>query len=505
MKVVLNFKIFVVLLCSCLTSAAFSQNDSFDNLDNFVGQAMQDWGTPGVAIGIVRNDSVLLAKGFGVKKLGSNNKVDAHTLFAVASNSKAFTAALIGTMVDNGKLRWDDRVVDHLSDFQMFDPYVTRELNLKDLMTHRSGLPLYGGDRLWIGGGKSREHIVHQVRYLQPNAPFRTKFQYNNLMWLVAGQVYAAVAGHSWDDGIKSRIFQPLGMGESLTSITELAGKNYATPHEAMNGKVRPIDYDNVDSVGPAAGINSNVLDMIKWMRLNLGNGTFEGKQILSRLVSAEIHTAQIPTRITNFNKEKLNMRFASYGLGYGIQEFKGYKMVRHSGGLSGMISLQVLIPEKNIGVVVLTNRAPNTLPWVIAYTILEQMLGFSQTDWNAEFLALREKGGMAKEAKAQKLLSERSRGTKPSLSLSAYTGDYFEDFSGPAKMKIKDGKLVFNYKPRYVADLEHWHFDTFRVMWRNPIYDMPAESFANFQLNENGNVSKVTITFYEPVTFVKK
>ncbi len=499
-----RFKTILCVLYVCVATAVFSQNSSFDNLDGFIEHAMQDWGTPGVAIGIVRNDSVLLAKGFGVKKLGSKEKVDAHTLFAVASNSKAFTAALIGMLVDEGKLTWDDRVVEHLNNFQMFDPYVTREINLRDLMTHRSGLPVFGGDRLWIGGGKSREHIVHQVRYLQPSAPFRTKYQYNNLMWLVAGQVYAAVTGHSWDDGIKQRIFSPLGMGESNTSTNQLKN-NFAIPHESIDGKIRPIDYDNVDTVGPAASINSNVLDMMKWMRLNLSNGTFEGTQILSRRVSAEMQSIQIPNNISSFNREKLNMRFSGYGLGYGIQEFKGYKMVRHSGGLSGMISLQVLIPKKNIGIIVLSNRAPNSLPWVISYTILDQMLGFTQTDWNAEYLTLKEKSKKAREVKREQLLVERAHETQPSLKLSDYVGDYFEDFSGTAKVEMQDNRLQFNYKPRYIADLEHWHFNTFRVKWRNPIFDMPAESFATFKLDEKGTVSEVTITFYQPITFVKK
>ncbi|MDZ7307574.1 MAG: beta-lactamase family protein, partial [candidate division KSB1 bacterium] len=227
------------------SSAAPGQTLSLKRLDAYIEQARVQWEVPGLAVALVQNDSIIFAKGYGARELGKPGRVDAHTLFAVASNTKAFTAALLGLLVDAGKLTWDDRVVQHLPGFQMYDPYVTRELNLVDLLTHRSGLPVFGGDHLWIGARLSREEIMRRLRFLPPSAPLRTKFQYQNLMYLVAGQIIPAVTDTSWDDFIQARLLAPLGMRETVTSIRFLAGRdNVATPHEMVAGRIAAIPYD---------------------------------------------------------------------------------------------------------------------------------------------------------------------------------------------------------------------------------------------------------------------
>lgn len=482
-----------------------AQLPQLEDLDPYVEKSMRDWQTPGLAVAIVRNDSMIFAKGYGLRELGKKDNVDEHTLFAVASNSKAFTAALLGMLVDEGKLDWDDRVTEYLSNFQMFDPYVTREINIKDLLTHRSGLPVFGGDHLWIGDGGSREHIVRQLRYLEPNAQFRTVFQYNNLMWLVAGQVFATIAGQTWDDGIKKRIFKPLGMKQSNTSVRYLESiENVATPHEMVAGKLKSIEYDNVDNVAPAGAINSNVIDMAKWMRLNLNGGVYEGQQLLSSEVMREMHSIQIPTKISSFNEEKLGMRFSGYGLGWRISDYKGRKMIRHSGGLSGMISLQTLMPEENLGVMAMTNLAPNSLPWVVTYRILDALFGEPKVDWNEEFLKRRKAREKRLQEVEAELQSKRIKGTKPSLQLEDYTGQYFDKLSGEAEVRLENGGLVFDYNPRHVGDLQHWHYNTFRVIWRHPIFDMSPKSFLQFNLDEMGRVANLRVTFYDPITFTK-
>lgn len=500
---VLLFAFFSLLLLASGSNQTFARTDALRNLDAYVEKAIKDWEVPGLAIAIVQDDSLIYAKGYGVRELGKEAKVDKYTLFAVASNTKAFTAALIGMLVEEDKISWDDRAADYLREFQMYDPYVTREIAIRDLLTHRSGLPTYGGDHLWIGSTLSREEIISRLRYLRPTASFRTKFQYQNLMFLVAGQIIPEISGKSWDESIKERLFKPLGMNQSNISIRELKKMaNVATPHEAVKGKIVPIVYDNVDSVAPAGGINSNVVEMSRWMRLNLNNGTFEGKQILSPEIMREMHSIQFPLRVSPSREKEFGTRFAGYGLGWGISDYKGHKMISHGGGLSGMISYQALIPEKNLGVIVCTNFAPNNLASALTYKILDGLLGEPERDWSAEFLKRKKEAAEKKKKDEEELQIKRVKGTRPFLKLKEYTGKYFDKLSGEAEVRIEDNRLVFDYNPRHVGDLEHWHYDTFRVHWRHPIFDMPEKSFLTFYLDEAGKAAKLKVTFYDPIYF---
>ncbi len=483
----------------------YPQVDPLHKLDPYVEKAMKDWQVPGLAISIVKDDSLIFAKGYGVRELGQEDKVDEHTIFAVASNTKAFTAALLGMLVDEGKINWDDHVVDYMRDFQMYDPYVTREIRIRDLLTHRSGLPTFGGDHLWIGSTRSRDEIISRIRYLKPTLPFRTKFQYQNLMFLVAGELIPKLTEQSWDDAINERIFKPLGMVESITTMKELKQKeNVATPHEIVEGKVAPVEYDFTDNTAPAGAIKSNVVDMAQWMRLNLNGGVYKGKKILIPKVIKEMHTIQFPLPISSFSEEKLGTRFAGYGLGWSIYDYKGRKIISHGGGLSGMISYQVLVPEEKLGVIVLTNFAPNSLPRVLTYRILDAFFGEPEQDWNIIYLEQKKKADEKKKKAEKELQEKRAQKTKPSLKLEEYAGKYFDDLSGEAEVRLENDKIVFDYNPRHIGDLEHWHHNTFRVIWQNPIFDMSPKSFLTFYLDEKGKVEKLKVTFYDPIYFSK-
>jgi len=494
------------LLLFCLVLGilpVLGQVSFLKDLDRYIEKSRQDWEIPGLAVAIVKDDSVIFAKGYGVREIGKGAKVDEHTLFAVASNTKAFTASVLGMLVDEGKLNWDDRVTDYMDNFHMYDPYVTREITVRDLLTHRSGLPTFGGDHLWIGSSRSREEIISGLRYLKPSASFRTKYQYQNLMFLVAGQIIPEITGQTWDQAVKERIFEPLGMKESNTSVRYLEErKNVATPHEIVDGRLVPIKYDNVDGIAPAGAINSNVVDMARWMRLNLNRGVCEGTQILSPKIIREVHTIQFPLPVSSFSEENFGTRFSGYGLGWSISDFKGHKMVSHGGGLSGMISLQTLIPEKNLGVIVLTNFAPHSLTRALTYRILDALLGEPERDWSAEYLDRRKKAQERQKIAEKELQARRIKTTKPSLQLEAYTGRYFDELSGEVEVRLKKGRLVFDYNLRHIGDLEHWHYDTFRVTWRHGIFDMPGKSFLMFYLDEKGKVAKLRITFYDPIYF---
>lgn len=270
-----------LLIIAAFGRVAPARQDPLEGLDQYITEAMRSWEVPGLAIAIVKDDRVLLAKGYGVRKLGDPAPVNEHTLFAIGSASKAFTAASIAMLVDEGKLKWDDPVTNYLPGFQLFDPYATRELTVRDLLCHRSGLER--ADLLWYGSAFGREEILRRIRYLKPSWSFRSRFGYQNIMFLAAGQIIPAITGKSWDDFVKERLFAPLGMSSSNTSVRDLArSDNSATPHAKIEGKVEPIAWRNIDNVAPAGSINSSAADMAQWIRLNLNWGKFNDKQLIS-------------------------------------------------------------------------------------------------------------------------------------------------------------------------------------------------------------------------------
>ncbi|MCA9731466.1 MAG: serine hydrolase [Deferribacteres bacterium] len=477
------------------------------DFNKYAKQVLNDWQTPGAAVAVVQGDKVVFAQGYGVRALGKPDKIDRNTLFAVASNTKAFTAALLGLLEHEGKIQWDDPICDYRPGFAMFDPYVSRNLSFRDVLTHRSGLSTFGGDHLWIGHTLSRDEIIARLRYLEPTQSFRSHFQYQNLMYLVAGEMIPAITSQSWDDAMREKFFEPLGMDNTWLSIRDLEGKdNVASPHESVDfGPLQVIPYDFLDNIAPAAAINSSVSDMTKWMIVNMNGGMFGDKRILPESLVNEMQRVQIPLRISKLASEELHTNFNGYGLGWGISEYNGYKSVGHGGGMSGMISRQIMLPEKKLGVIVLTNRAPTMVHVILSYTLLDQFLGIEGRDWNKIYLEMEERQKSRMVAKEEKLRSERHLNTTASLPLTDYVGTYSSLSSGPAKITLNDSSLFFDYNVRHRGPLEHWHHDTFRVHWINPISDMEPVTFLQFRLNPDGNVQELTVKFYDPLTFIRE
>ncbi len=473
----------------------------------YAKKVLDDWKTPGAAVAVVLGDSIVFARGYGVRTLGKPDRVDSRTLFAVASNTKAFTAALVGLLVHEGKIEWDDPISTYRRDFQMFDPYVTRNLSFRDLLCHRSGLSTFAGDHLWIGHNLSRDEIISRLRFLEPTRPFRTHFQYQNLMFLVAGEMIPTITGQSWDEAMRQRFFEPLGMQDSNLSIRDLQGReNVAGPHERVDGgPLQVIPYDFLDNIAPAAGINSSVRDMAQWMIVNMNKGRYHDKQILPENLVGEMQQVQFPLRVSKMAAELLNANYAGYGLGWGIGEYNGFKSVGHGGGMSGMISQQIMLPQKKLGVIVLTNRAPTAAHRILCYSLLDHYLGIEGRDWNKIYLKQKERREKFKAEREKKMFSERHLDTKPSLPLSSYVGTYSSLSSGDAIVRLRDGKLIFDYNARHIGTLEHWHYDTFRVHWKNPISDMEPVTFLQFKLDKSGKVDDLTVTFYDPLIFKKK
>jgi CubicO group peptidase (beta-lactamase class C family) len=467
-------------------------------IDDYAVKTGQDWKVPGFAVAIVKDDKVVFAKGYGVRELNKSETVDADTLFAIASNSKAFTAAALAILVDEGKVKWDDPVTKYLPWFQLYDPWVTREMTLRDLLSHRSGLATFSGDLLWYESEYSREELVRRLRFIKPVSSFRSRFGYQNIMYVAAGEVILAVTGKTWDEFIRERFFAPLGMTRTITSHQQLsAATNVATPHNETEGKLRVIRYGKVDNAGAAGAIKSSVTDIAQWIRLQLGRGTFSGKKIFSADRSREMWTPHILFSAISEQGEKLNptTHFNMYGLGWLLNDYQGRKIISHGGGLDGMVSRVALIPEEGLGVVVLTN-SESAATNVISNRIVDLFIGAPRRDWNAELLGRFNQSKATEQAAIKKVEDSRIPNTKPSLPLASYAGTYGGVMYGDAKVSEENGKLVVRFvpSPLFVGDLEHWHFDIFRIKWRDSIVYPFRPGFVSFIIDNNGKVSEMKI-----------
>ncbi len=486
-----------VIWLALLASTAQAQNDvDLSALDDYFAAAAEAWGVPGFAVAIVKDGQLAFAKGYGVRELGTDAPVDEHTLFAIASNTKAFTAAALAILVDEESLSWDDRVVEYLPYFQLYAPYVTQDMRVRDLLCHRSGLGTFSGDLLWYGTGYSRAEVVRRARYLEQAGPFRGSYGYQNIMFLAAGEIVPAVSGTSWDDFVRTKFFEPLGMRETVTSVSDLeAMSNVATPHKLEDGAVVPLAWYNWDAMAPAGGIISSVSDMAKWLRLQLGRGTIDGVTFFSEDASRTMWTLHNPQAVSR-QSERLfpSTHFRGYALGWGLSDYLGRKVVSHGGGYDGMFSRVVLVPEENLGLVILTNGMTN-VQTALAYRILDAYLGGGERDWSAEYLERAEQRRQASEEWWDEQRSKRVSDTRPSLPLDGYIGTYGGIMYGQATVSLEDGGLVLRLLPNpdLVGDLTHWHYDTFLVTWRNR-FAWFGEGWVQFLMDKAGEVQEMKI-----------
>jgi CubicO group peptidase (beta-lactamase class C family) len=493
MKIQARVGRFVFLILTLFISVHFTvaQEAPLNGFDDYVNKALRDWEVPGLAIAIVKNDQVIFARGYGVKKLGDPAPVDERTLFAIGSSSKAFTAASIAMLVDEGRVKWDDRATKYLPGFETYDPYVTRELTVRDLLSHRGGLER--GDLLWYGTENDRDEILRRVRYIKPTWSLRSTFGYQNLMFLAAGQLIAKVSGKTWDDFIRERIFTPLKMTSSNTSIRVFKeSDNVASPHARIENKVAVISWRNIDNIAPAGSINSNVLDMTQWVRLQLNGGTYNNQRLFSSGVAREMHTPQTIIRAeSTYARLYPEAHFLNYGLGWFLSDYRGRKIVEHGGAIDGMRAQVAMIPEEKLGLVILTNLHGAILPHALMFKIFDAFLGAPQRDWSTELLktikGLEEQGKTAE----RKLEAERVKGTSPSLTLEKYAGTYRNDLYGDVRVTHENAKLNVRFGPAFNSVLEHWHYDTFRAKF---VAAGVTNAFVTFSLNAQGKIENVTL-----------
>jgi len=446
-----------------------------EGLEQRIEQIRKDWDIPGMSVAIIKDDKVIYAKGFGVRELGKPAKVNKKTLFAVASTTKAMTVATLGMLVDEEKLSWDDWVVDILPGFRMYDAYATAEMRVRDLLTHKSGLSR--GDGVWLEFPITQKKVLHQIRYLKPAYSFRSKYHYSNLMYLTAGLLSAEVHGDSWDKVMYKRLFKPLKMNRSVPMSRDIKKRNnVATPHAKENGLLseenfKTIKHRDADAIAPAAAVYSNALEMANWVRLNMNKGEFEGKRILSEAVINEMHKPQMHLDFSpRFPEEAKVTNFKTYGLGWSIDDYRGYKRVSHGGYLDGFSTWIGFLPANNLGWVVMNNGGAR-ITTVVGAEIIDAFLGVKdRVDWSvAEMKYVKanpSSGYQISDSLMADLVSSRVEGTHLRLKYSGYIGNYTHEFYGKLKIEEKDGKLIISRGENLMGTLNHWHYDTFRVRW---------------------------------------
>jgi len=476
------------------------------DIDALVARVMKSFEVPGLALAVVKDGQVVLAKGYGVRKLGEPAPVDAQTLFGIASNSKVFTATALGLLVEEGKIAWDAPVVDYLPWFMMSDPYVTRELTVRDLLVHRSGLGLGAGDLLWWPESTyNRRQVAERLRFIKPATSFRSAYAYDNVLYLVAGEVIQAVTGRSWEDFVLERILKKVGMtGSNVRHSAAAEGGNVATPHARVEGAVRPIAPFTSDNTNPAGGINSGAEDMAKWMLVRLNRGKLaDGTALYSERTARQIESPVTitPNGTPPAELAALKSNFTAYALGVGVRDYRGQRVLTHTGGLPGYVSQVTLLPERNLGVAVLTNAESTDAFSALTQTIVDYDLGAPPTDWPAAYLKVAARDAAATAAAAGKSAEARDASSKPSLPLARYAGVYTDAWYGDVAIEEEAGRLVmrFSKTKALVGDLEHWQYDTFIVRWRDR--ELRADAYVTFALDPDGSIDRVKMEAVSPET----
>jgi len=473
--------------------------------DAYVDSVMRAFEVPGVAVAIVKDGQVVLAKGYGVRTLGEPAPVDARTLFGIASNTKAFTATALGILVEDGKLAWDAPVIDYLPWFRLSDPYVTSQMTIRDLLVHRSGLGLGAGDLLWWPTSSyDRKEIARRLRYLPLATSFRSAYAYDNVLYLIAGEVIEAVSGQRWEDFVTQRILRPVGMTGSnvLHSAAGVEG-NVATTHARVDGVVRPIAPFLSDNTNPAGGINANAEDMARWMIVQLDSGRLAGgERLFTPRTTRALWGMVTPMPIGRVppSLAPLQANFLAYALGFQVNDYRGRKLVSHTGGLPGFVSKVAMIPDLRLGVAVLTNQESGAAFSAISYRVLDHYLGASH-DWLGAYRALMEQSAAAIAQAERGTAAERDSTSRPSLPLERYAGIYRDAWYGDVTVALEDGKLVirFGHTPSLAGELVHWQYDTFVARWYDR--ELRADAFVTFSLDPSGVIARAAMRAVSPAT----
>ena len=485
-----------LLASFALTATVLAQKPAADparELDAYTAQAVKDWGAVGLAIAVVKDGRVVFEKGYGVRELGKPDLVDTTTLFAIGSTTKAMTAAAIGMLVDEGKVRWDDPVTNYLPSFQLKDPWATREITVRDLLTHRAGLP--NADYLWYGTNNSTAEILRRVRYIEPAYSPRSSFIYQNVMYAAAGQVVAGASGMPWEEFVRTRIFTPLHMTGTVPLLSKAGAMlNVASPHDRIADTMRVIRNASVDGVASAGSVWSSVADMAKWARFILDSGRVDGKRLLKPETFAELLKPQtmVPSNEFYPTARLTHPHWTTYGLGWFQQDYNGRAVDFHTGSIDGMVAIIGLIPDERLGVYVLANADHVEARHALMLKVFD-LWGPSPSkgrDWSRELRTLY--GDMQTKATLATKAADAKRvtGTKPTLPLARYAGVYADSLYGDVTVTAAGGGLRLK-AGTLEASLEHWQYDTFRIQWDNR---WQGEGLLTFIMGTDGAPSRVEI-----------
>ncbi len=445
------------------------QIPDLQKLDSTLKKWTSDWKVPGMEVGIVKDGKLVFNGNYGRKDLGKEGAPDANTLYAIASNSKAFTSTIIGMLVDEGKLDWDDKVVDYLPYFELYDPWVSQHTTITDLLSHRVGLGTFSGDIIWYKSDFTSEEIVRRVKYLEPEFGFRDGYGYSNLMFITAGEVIRKVTGKSWAENVQERILNPLDMNRTITSITQLESMgNFALPYGWQEQQNKELAWVNWDAAAATGGLISSVNDLSKWVDFNINNGIINGDTLLSPASRNRLWNMENPYKVDRNSPNYFDRHFNGYAMGWRTNDVYGEFMVSHGGAYDGFLTYISIIPEERLGIIVLTNGLHS--PYVsTTYHILDQYFGVDSIDWSEKILGLYGDGG--EDPRITEIKKSRVEKTKPSVSQDKYCGTYYSDILGEIYISKEKDQLQLNFQHTrgLAADLYHWHYDVWEIRWKEP------------------------------------
>ena len=502
-------------LALCFASVAWAEPPA--NLAARVEQIRNQVGVPGMSVTIVENGQTTFAQGFGLRRLGTTERVDADTIFQLGSVGKAFTSAALAVLVDRGEIAWDDPVTEHIPYFQMYDPWVTREMTVRDLLVHRSGLGLGAGDLMFVPrSSRSREDTVRALRHIRPATSFRTSYNYDNVLYAVAGQLIEEVTGKTWERFMREDVLVPAGMRTATSDRVERRRtRNRAWPHGRRDGPMAGMGtQEMMDDSGraefdpelganaaPAGGVAASANDMGRWMAIQLARGaTPEGGRLFSEAQSREMWRPQIhvPFGQAPAPVAASTPQFNSYALGWTERDYQGHRLMMHTGAVFGAQAILILIPERNVGFSVSINSEDGEAALGVAYELLDHYLGRPFYDWGAAWQSFVQQRDQAAVAALQQQAVSPVQ-SQPSLPLERYAGRYRDAWYGPMNVTHANGKLMmdFTLTPGMTGELTHWQYDTFRIDFRDRLIE-PA--FVTFQLDATGSVERIVLRAVSPL-----
>ncbi len=498
----LKFSLFFILNSFSVLSQFITSNQ----IDDLVQNSMNTFEVPGIAVAVIKDGKVIHSKGYGLRSLNSKEKMDENTLFGIASNSKAFTATALGILVDKGKIKWEDKVRDYIPEFKLYNPYVTEEFTIKDLLTHRSGLGLGAGDLMFFPDSSdfSLKDIIHNLQFLKPVSSFRSKYDYDNNLYIIAGEVIARVSGQSWDDFISDKILKPLEMNQTGTSFDPVKNNpNIIDAHAKVEGKVQVIARNSLKVGHSAGGIYSNISDLSKWVIMHLNNGKYGtdlSKTLISKDIKKEIISPQ--TILPTNGPGPYNSHFNAYGLGFFLQDAKGFLQISHTGGLEGMVTQITMVPELNLGIIVLTNQQEGFAFTSITNQIKDSYFGINGTNRVSQNAKIRNSQlGKADSVTSAVWKFVNSMPKKNIKEFESYLGKYIDTWFGEINITNNGGKLWFASKrsPQLKGEMYAYKGNSMVVKWENR--SMDADAYVNFSLDTEGKATGIKMKAISPAT----